>query len=79
MQIQVEVRAYRNGQDVLDGTITWDGRQLVADPPNDPFLNDLIAEINGDPSGLEYLHNRYRNAYLRVTAPRQVSAAPVGR
>jgi hypothetical protein len=36
-----------SGEDTVAGAITWDGRQLAADPPGDPALRRIIDEPIG--------------------------------
>ena len=70
------------GRDKMIGSIAWDGRQLVLDPPDSELLREVLAEPVRDhrtktvlratenPDGwLDALRFSFRSSHLRATAP----------
>lgn len=75
----VDVHRVVNGRDAVIGRLCFDGRSIVVEPPNDPFLrkllltrlrapDDVILTAAESPEAwLKSLHLKYNNAYCRVT------------
>jgi hypothetical protein len=68
MQI-ITVHVIRNGQDAIAGEISWDGVELVANPPTDPTLLNMVQEVQSSDYPLDQLHNKYRGVYLHTSPP----------
>jgi len=82
------VRIYdlENGQNREAGRITWDGKTVGAQPPDDTLLQNIISDsivapLNGANARLTVAHGadfleglqfQYRSAYLRAGAPEEM-------
>lgn len=73
---KVDIYELRNGQDTFVGSLVFDGKTVVADPPDDHTLRVILADSVFTPKGpigaeqpeafLEALPKQYRSAYLRA-------------
>jgi hypothetical protein len=81
--VEVHELRGRPAQDVIVGTISWDGRQLTVSNPNDVGLQSVLAAVvtnprnhqsvtaQSDPEGwLRGLSRHYRSHALWVTPPK---------
>src|SRR5262245_10895549 len=82
MLLRIQFARYRKGRYVPFGSITWDGRRLLADPPDDQTLKSYISgdtvvglpgrgRVSPREDPISFLHacSYKSNEYFTVTVP----------
>lgn len=84
--LKTEIHRWRNDQDVLVGSLAWDGKEIIASPASpedDATLKEIMEEAIGvgreiytkeTPEQFVYfLHTKYRSPYFFATEARDDS------